>query len=110
MIFTMSEKDFNMYAIDCGDKKHLIHEATIMATQKWFRASCKFGDNSEGEGKTLFFGMEKKVFITDIRRIMCCLQHPWNTINKMPFATDEKRIDMAMNEDLKNILRKILKN
>ena len=110
MIFAMSDFNYDVFAIDCGDNKKLIHEATIMMTKRWHRASCGFGDNSQGEGKDLFFGMEKKVAITDIRNVMCCLQHRWNTVDKRQFATPEKKIDMNMDENLKKILDKIIKN
>ena len=35
MIFTMSEKNFSIHAIDCGNTKKLIHEATMMMTKKF---------------------------------------------------------------------------
>ncbi len=110
MIFSMSDFNYDVFAIDCGDNKKLIHEATIMFNKKWFRASCGFGDNSQGEGAKLFYGMERKVGITDIRHCMCWLQHPFNTIDKKQFATEEKRIDMTMDDNLKKILDKIIKH
>ena len=110
MIFAMSDFNYDVFAIDCGDNKKLIHEATIMMTKKWFRVSCGFGDNSQGEGKSLFFGMERSVAITDIRNVMCCLQHRWNTVEKTQFATPEKKIDMQMDDNLKKILDKIIKD
>ena len=109
MIFTMSEKDWKVYAIDCGDVKSLIHEATLMMTKKWYRASCGFENSSQGEGKNIFVGMERTVVISDVVRCMICLQHPWNTIDKLQFCKDECRINIEINEDLKNILEKILK-
>ena len=109
MIFTMSEKDWKVYAIDCGDVKSLIHEATLMMTKKWYRASCGFENSSQGEGKNIFVGMERTVVISDVVRCMICIQHPWNTIDKLQFCKDECRINIEINEDLKNILEKILK-
>ena len=109
MIFTMSEKDWKVYAIDCGDVKSLIHEATLMMTKKWYRASCGFENSSQGEGKNIFVGMERNVVISDVVRCMICIQHPWNTIDKLQFCKDECRINIEINEDLKNILEKILK-
>jgi len=110
MIFTMSEKDWDMYLIDCGNQKRLIHEATMMMTKKFHRASQGFDNSSQGEGNTLFFGMENQVKITeDILKIMCCIQHPENTIDKLQFATDDLKIEMKMDDNLKNILTNILK-
>ncbi len=109
MIFSMSCKDYDCYMINCGDNVNLIHEATIMMTKKWYKASCGFHDGSEGEGQGLFFGLEKKTFITQIQYIMCCLQHEGNTIDKKQFADDEHKIDFEMETNLKNILNNILK-
>lgn len=109
MIFTMSEKDWEVYAIDCGDVKHLIHEATLMMTKKWYRASCGFENSSQGEGKTIFQGNERKVVISDVMKCMICLQHPWNTIDKLQFCKDECRVKIDINEDLIKILENILK-
>ena len=110
MLFTMSEKDFDMYMIDCGNQKRMIHEATLMMTKKFHRASQGFQNNSQGEGNTLFFGMENQVKITDnIIKIMCCLQHEGNTIDKMQFAKDELKVEAKIDDTLKNILKNILK-
>ena len=40
---------------------------------------------------------------------MCCIQHSDNTIDKMQFAKDELKVDLTMDENLINILEKILK-
>jgi len=110
MLFTMSDKNYEMYMINCGEEKRLIHEATIMMTKKFYRASRGFLDSSQGEGNTLFDGMESQVKITDhIFKIMCCIQHSDNTIDKMQFAKDELKVDLTMDENLINILEKILK-
>ncbi len=45
----------------------------------------------------------------DILKIMCCIQHSDNTIDKMQFAKDELKVDLTMDENLINILEKILK-
>jgi len=108
MLFCMSQKNFDIHAINCGDNVKLIHEATIMMTKKWFRASCGFADGSQGEGKNLFFGMESKVAITDVRRIMCCLQHEGNTVEKLQFAKDENKLDIRLDDKLINLIKNIL--
>lgn len=109
MVFCMTERDFNLHAINCGDQPSLIHEATIMMTKKWYRASCKFANSSEGEGKNIFFGMEHSVAITDIMKIMCCVQHPGNTIDKLQFANEDNKLDFNLSDELKQLLSDILK-
>lgn len=109
MLFMMSDDDFKTYMINCGDKKHLIHEATLMMTKKFYRASCGFADSSQGEGNNIFYGMENNVFITNIFNIMCCIQHSGNTIDKLQFQKDELKLDLNIEDDMKDFLLKILK-
>jgi glycosyltransferase involved in cell wall biosynthesis len=108
MIFCMYDKDFSIHAIDCGNTKRLIHEATIMATKKWWKASCKFSDGSRGEGANLFAGHESKVGITDVSKVMICVQHSENTIDKLQFAKDKNKLKIEISDELKEILNKIL--
>ncbi len=111
MLFTMSDKDWEMYMIDCGNQKRLIHEATMVMTKKFHRASQGFDNSNQAEGNSLFFGMENQVKITeDILKIMCCIQHSENTIDKLQFAKEELKVEMKMDSNLKNILENILKN
>ena len=109
MIFCMYDRDFAVHAIDCGNNKRLIHEATLMATKKWWKASCKFSDGSRGEGANLFTGHESKVGITDVSKVMICIQHGDNTIDKLQFAKDENKLKIEVSDEMKDILKKILK-
>ena len=108
MLFCMTDKDYGVYAINCGDNIKLIHEATIMATKKWYLASPKFGNTSQGEGGNLFYGNENRVGITDINKIMVCVQHEGNTVDKLQFATDDKKVKVEISPEFKNILSNIL--
>ena len=108
MLFCMTDRDFSIHAIDCGNTKKLIHEATIMGTVKWWRASCKFSDGSRGEGANLFMGNETKVGITDVSKVMLCVQHGQNTIDKLQFAKDENKLKIEISDELKNVLTRIL--
>ena len=101
-------KNFDIHAIDCGNRASLIHEATLMMTYKYYRASCKFGDNSAGEGKNIFIGHERSVAITDIMKIMCCVQHGENTIDKLQFAKEENKLNIRLDPECENILKQIL--
>jgi glycosyltransferase involved in cell wall biosynthesis len=109
MIFCMCDRDFDVHAIDCGNNKRLIHEASLMGTVKWWRASCKFSDGSRGEGAQLFAGHESKVGITDVSKVMICIQHGENTIDKLQFAKDENKLKIEVSDEMKDILKKILK-
>ena len=109
MLFCMTDRDFEVYSINCGDRAIMIHEATIVATKKWYNASPKFAKNSQGEGKNLFDHNDKKVGITDINGIMVCIQHGENTVDKLQFATNDKKVNIEINEPFKEYLKKILK-
>lgn len=108
MLFCMTDKDFSIHAIDCGDNKFLIHEATMMMTKKYYRASCKFANNSKGEGANLFYGHEKSVHFTDINKIMCCVQHQNNTIDKLQFAKDNNKIPINLSDEMLEILKQVI--
>ena len=55
MIFVMTDTNYELHAIDCGDRASLINEATLMMTKTWYKSSCTFVNNSQGEGKHIFF-------------------------------------------------------
>jgi hypothetical protein len=109
MLFCMTQRNFDIHAINCGNQVKLIHEATLMMTKKWYRASCKFADSSQGEGKNIFEGYnEKSIAITDITQIMCCVQHDGNTVEKLQFAREDNKIDLNLSDELISILKEIL--
>lgn len=108
MLFCMTERNFDIHAINCGNTKKLIHEATLMFTKKWFKASCKFANNSRGEGKNIFTGHESKVAITDISKLMCCVQHGGNTVEKLQFAKDDNKVDLKLSPQMIDLLKRIL--
>ena len=109
MVFCMTDKNFDLHAIDCGNRAVMIHEATMMMTKKWYKASCKFGNNSQGEGKNIFVGHEKTVAFTDIMKVMCCVQHGSNTVNKLQFAKDDNKLPFGLDDKFKELLEKLLK-
>ena len=108
MIFCMTDKNFSIHAIDCGNTKKLIHEATLMMTMKWYKASCKFANNSSGEGANLFSGHEKTVSLTDINKLMCCLQHGGNTVDKLQFARDDNKLPIELSDEMLEVLRQVI--
>ena len=50
-----------------------------------------------------------KVGITDVSQVMLCVQHGENTIDKLQFAKDENKINIEISDELKTILKSILK-
>ena len=104
----MSEKNFSIHAIDCGNTKKLIHEATMMMTKKFYKASCKFENNSQGEGANIFQGHEKNVALTDINKLMCCVQHAGNTIDKLQFAKDDNKLPIDLSKEMLDILKEVI--
>ena len=83
----------------------MIHEATLFFDRKWFASTPKFATNSKGEGKKLLEGLSPKlVAISDVMRVMVCLVHENNTIDKELF----KRNLTPMNEDLVVFLKGLL--
>mgnify|MGYP003673186592 CR=1 FL=1 len=109
MLFCMKDKNYDVHAIDCGNTKKLIHEGCMMGTVKWWRASCKFSDSSKGEGKNIFEGHESKVGITDVSKIMICIQHGENTVDKLQFAKDDNKLEVELTQEFKDLISLILK-
>ncbi len=109
MLFCMTENNFDIHAINCGNNVKLIHEGgCLMFTKKWFKASCGFADNSQGEGKNLFTGHESQVAITDISKVMICIQHGGNTVEKLQFAREDNKVDINLNPQLIDLIKRIL--
>jgi glycosyltransferase involved in cell wall biosynthesis len=108
MIFCMTSKNFDLHCINCGDQIRQCHEATIVATKKWFRASSGFATKGFGEGKNLFDNGRQDVAISDINKVMMCIQHGENSVDKLQFAKEENKLDFGISEDIKKILKSVL--
>jgi glycosyltransferase involved in cell wall biosynthesis len=108
MIFCMSEKNFDLHAIDCGNQVRQIHEATICATKKWYRASAGFATSGVGEGKNLFDNGRSDVAISDINKVMMCVQHGTNTVDKLQFANENNKLPMTLDQNAIQTLKRIL--
>ena len=81
-----------------------------MFYKKWFHSTNRFEKNSQGEGRKLFDGINKKdIFITDVKHCMVCLGHPDNTVSKKRFATEDLRVDVEINDTIINVIKQILK-
>ena len=105
MLFTYVDDDFKMCGIDCGNKIHLIHEASLFFDRKWFNTTNKFTRRNVGEGKRLFEGINKKnIAISDIKEIMICLCWEGNTVPKDHFKLESTTLYLP--EDIKEHLQK----
>ena len=80
----------------------------MVYTVKHHRSMGGFKNNSQGEGSKMADFNEKNVGITDIDKIMVCIVHPDNTINKDMFMKDDNKIDVNLPDDLKNMIWEIL--
>tara|TARA_R110000772_G_scaffold25718_1_gene66822 strand:+ start:5868 stop:6581 length:714 start_codon:yes stop_codon:yes gene_type:complete len=107
MIFVYPFNNFSTHAIRCEAKRQ-IHEACMVYTVKHHRSMGGFKNNSQGEGSKMADFNEKNVGITDIDKIMVCIVHPDNTINKDMFMKDDNKIDVNLPDDLKNMIWEIL--
>ncbi len=105
MLFCYTRDNFGLCGINCGNQIPLIHEATLFFNRKWFASTSKFAKNSKGEGKRLLEGLSDKVVaISDVMKVMVCLVHETNTIDKEHF----KKNLTPMNEDLVVFLKGLL--
>lgn len=101
MLFCYVDDEYKLSGINCGNKIHLIHEATLFFDRKWFSTTNKFQRKNCGEGKRLFEGISpKQVAISDVKNVMICICWSGNTVNKEQFK----------DETYKNILDDSLKN
>jgi len=108
MIFiNCKDPEYTLYGLDCLDNKVMCHEATLMFTKKWFQASCKFATSGVGEGKNLIKGSETNTALTDINKIMACLCHSENTVNKDFFMNNKRKLDTKITPEFKKILDSI---
>lgn len=78
--------DMLFYFLDDGKKDmmrcnkiNLLHEATFVFLRKF---NSKFNDSNSGEGMSFLNGNEVFIYESDIKKVMVCLGHKNNTINK----------------------------
>ena len=92
MLFCYVNDNFLLSGINCGDKIHLIHEASLFFERKWFHTTNKFQRKNCGEGKRLFEGIsQKQVAISDIKFVMICICWEGNTVNKEQFKDHQRK-------------------
>jgi len=108
MTFVYPRLDFKMSAIRCGFK-YQCHEACAVFTKKYFNSVGGFQKSSQGEGVKLFQGAESKILNLDIQRLMICVCHDNNTIDKQQFLKINNDFAEFGDDSLKNLLKSILK-
>ena len=85
MIFIFTNNEWKSTAIQCGEKR-MIHEAGMIFSKKHHRAMGGFKKSSQGEGTNMIDGMNPKTIgLLDCNKIMMCVCHSSNTIDKERF-------------------------
>lgn len=104
MLFLYPHDDWKLTAIQCSSKR-LIHEATMMFTRKYFNASKKFKNTSQGEGANFIDDMnENNIGLTDITKCMICICHNNNTVNKDRFKEMKQIKEYYLSDDDKKLI------
>jgi len=107
MTFVYPKYDFRMTAIRCGHKKQC-HEACAVFTKKYFKKMGGFGKTSAGEGVKMLSYNDREIINLDINKLMVCIAHNDNTIDKEQFSTQNREYASFRDEDLKQLICKVL--
>jgi len=107
MVFVYPKLDFKMSAIKCG-YKYQCHEGCAVFTKKYFNSVGGFQKTSAGEGVKLFGGSESKILNLDINRLMICVGHDNNTIDKQQFLKENVDFAEFNGDSLKDLLKSII--
>jgi len=107
MLFLFPHKDWKLTGIDCQVKR-LGHEATFVFTKKYFKAMGGFASKGYGEGVHMIDGMnENKIGKTKIDKVMICICHKENSVNKDLFF-EKGNIEYNLSEYDKGLIRDCL--
>ena len=84
----------DFYALDCGNDKQLIHEATLMFTKSWYNKTKGFINCNQAEGLGLTHSCKlKTIALTNPLYNMTAVVHSKNTINKDKFKHEGSKLD-----------------
>ena len=87
-------KNEKYYAISCSAKRQ-IHEATFCYSKKHWKAMGGYESNSQGEGCKMIDNMnENNIANLPIDRLMICVCHPDNTIDKEKFLKGKTEVTL----------------
>lgn len=92
MLFLYPHHEYQMTYIAC-EKKHQIHEATMMMKKRYWKSNGGFAKSSRGEGCKIIGNNDKNVILTDIRLIMICVAHQNNSVDKEMFNRDDNKLE-----------------
>tara|TARA_R110002050_G_scaffold77436_2_gene165269 strand:- start:68 stop:517 length:450 start_codon:yes stop_codon:yes gene_type:complete len=87
MLFVYPKLNFKTSAIKCINK-YQGHEACCVYTKKYFNSMKGYNKTSQGEGVKLLSGTDKKIINLDISKLMICIAHGENTIDKDQFQDE----------------------
>jgi glycosyltransferase involved in cell wall biosynthesis len=107
MTFVYPKYDFRMTAIRCGHKRQC-HEACAVFTKKYFNKMGGFGKTSQGEGIKMLSYNDREILNLDINRLMVCIAHDDNTIDKEQFSTQNREYATFKNDNLQNLIKNVL--
>eukprot|EP01043_Picozoa_sp_COSAG02_P009288 COSAG02_NODE_313_length_24939_cov_470.394485_17_plen_247_part_00 len=86
----------DFYALDCGDNKKLIHEATLMMTKSWYNKTKGFLNSNKAEGIGLTHSCKlKTIALTNPLYNMTAVVHGKNTIDKDKFKDENSKLDSS---------------
>ena len=89
----------DFYAIDCGNNKKLIHEATLMFHKSWYNKTQGFNKTSRAEGLGLLSSCKlKDVALTNPYLTMTAIVHGNNTIAKDKFKGNNNLADIFIHK------------
>jgi len=87
----------DFYALDCGNDKKLIHEATLMFTKNWYNKTQGFLNSNKAEGLGLTHSSSKAklktITLTNPLYNMTAVVHGKNTIDKDKFKDENMKLD-----------------
>jgi len=106
MIFCYPDEEFKLTGIEC-EAKRMIHESGMVYTKKHSRSMGGFKKSSQGEGCSMIDFNENKCLCTDASKMIICICHNDNTINKDRFR-DKNIGDVELGGILKKIVCDIL--
>lgn len=99
----------DLYYLNCGDRKDLIHECSMVFYKKWFRKTRRyFNDSSRAEGGYLLKNNTNKVGVSDVTKCMLQVCHHTNTIDKSPFKK-VKMSNVEIDPKLTELIQKVVK-
>jgi glycosyltransferase involved in cell wall biosynthesis len=109
MTFVYPNNDFRMTAIKCG-YKYQCHEACAVFTKKYWKKMGGFNKTSAGEGIGMFSYNDREIINLDINKLMVCIAHSDNTIDKEQFSNQNREYAIFSNDGLKTLITRCLKS